>query len=293
MNAEHAVGRRRIGHLGPPGTHGEEALRAALTDATDAWELVALDSNGDVVRAVESGAVEAGFVPIENSVEGAVTETIDALVHDAPGVRIVGEIVWPAHHSLIAAGPLALEEITTVASHPQALAQCQEFISRELPNARRLAQVSTAEAVRDAIEQNAGRAAIGSHIAAEIYGGTVLAEKIEDSAGNKTRFVWLARGEDSPWTPPADTVVRTSLVFSGFNDTSPGGLVGILNEFAERDVNMSKIESRPQRTSLGHYLFFVDLDGAEDAPAIAGAINGVAQKVDKLRVLGCYHAYEG
>ncbi len=294
MTAEGQSGPRRIGHLGPPGTHGEEALRAALGEQVEGVTLVALESNGDVVRAVERGDVEAGFVPIENSIEGAVTETLDALVHDAPGVQIVGEVVWPAHHCLIAAEDMPLEAIGIVTSHPQALAQCARFIAENMPRAEKLAQVSTAGAVRHAIVNADGYAAIGSSIAAEIYGGVVLRSNIEDVAGNKTRFVWLAKQPlDSPWAGnPGDAATKTSLVFSGFNDTSPGGLVSILSEFAERDVNMSKIESRPERTSLGHYLFFVDLDGATDDAPVTDAIEGVRSKVKSLRVLGSFNAFE-
>lgn len=300
MSSEAGSQPLRIGHLGPPGTHGEEALRAALGPAVATAELVALDSNGDVVRAVESDNVDLGFVPIENSIEGAVTETLDALVHDAPNVRIVGELIWPAHHFLIAAEKIPLDQIEIVASHPQALAQCTHFIAEKLPNAKRLAEVSTAGAVRSAIAAGGGHAAIGSVIAAEVYGGAVLESEIEDVTGNKTRFVWLAKdpgridraGVGAAINDGAGTI-KTSLVFAGFNDTSPGGLVGILNEFAERDVNMSKIESRPERTSLGHYLFFVDLDGAESDPVIAAAIDGVRAKVRSLRVLGSFGAREG
>jgi prephenate dehydratase len=293
LNSE-GLAPRRIGHLGPPGTYGEEALRAALGEGAGAVELVALDTNRDVVLAVESGSVEAGFVPIENSVEGAVTETLDALVHDAPSVQIVGEVVWPVHHCLIASGNVPLEEIGVVASHPQALAQCAGFIASKLPNASKLAQVSTAEAVRSAVERGGGSAAIGSAIAAEMYGGTVVESAVEDVTGNKTRFVWLAKTAlDSPWAGnPMAAATRTSVVFSGFNDTSPGGLVRILSEFADRDVNMSKIESRPERTALGHYLFFVDLDGSIEDPGVAESIEGVRTKVRELRVLGSFNAFE-
>lgn len=294
MSADAALQPRRIGHLGPPGTHGEEALRAALGGRAGDVELVALESNAAIVHAVEAGEVEAGFAPIENSFEGAVTETMDALVHDAPSVKIVGEIVWPAHHCLIAATELPLGEIEIVSSHPQALGQCAQFLARELPGAKKLPEVSTAGAAWRAIEEGGRRAAIGSAIAADIYGGVVLRESIEDAAGNKTRFVWLAKEAlTSPWAGnPMDAATKTSLVFSGFNDTSPGGLVSILSEFAERDVNMSKIESRPERTSLGHYLFFVDLDGSAEDGAIAEAIDGARAKVKSLRVLGSFSAFE-
>jgi prephenate dehydratase len=294
LTPQSSIAPRRIGHLGPPGTYGEEALRAALGERADAVELVALDTNRDVVLAVESGLVEAGFVPIENSVEGAVTETLDALVHDAPGVQIVGEVVWAVHHCLIAAHNVPLAEIGVVASHPQALAQCAGFISERLPNAAKLAQVSTAEAVRGAVERGGGNAAIGSAIAAEMYAGTVIESAVEDVEGNKTRFVWLAKEAlTSPWAGNSmAAATRTSLVFSGFNDTSPGGLVRILAEFADRDVNMSKIESRPERTELGHYLFFVDLDGSIEDESIAASVAAVRTKVRTLRVLGSFNAFE-
>jgi prephenate dehydratase len=198
------------------------------------------------------------------------------------------------HHCLIAAGHVPLEEIGVIASHPQALAQCAGFIASKLPNASKLAQVSTAEAVRSAVERGGGSAAIGSAIAAEMYGGTVVESAVEDVTGNKTRFVWLAKSAlDSPWAGnPMAAATRTSVVFSGFNDTSPGGLVRILSEFADRDVNMSKIESRPERTALGHYLFFVDLDGSIEDPGVAESIEGVRAKVRALRVLGSFNAFE-
>lgn len=282
---------KRIAHLGPPGTYGEEALRAALGELLGSVELAPLETNRDVVLAVESGSADVGFVPIENSVEGAVTETLDALVHDAPNVQIVGELVFAVHHCLIAAQPTELGEITTVTSHPQALAQCNEFIHDNLPGASRLAQVSTAEAVKQAIAQP-GVAAIGSRIAADTYGGTVLAESIEDSSGNLTRFVWLSKQPVEEIGDNGDGAAKTSLVFSGFNDTSPGALVSILSEFAYRSVNMSKIESRPERTTLGHYLFFVDLDGSVADEAVANAIEAIRGKVRQLRVLGSFKAFE-
>jgi prephenate dehydratase len=283
-----------IAHLGPPGTYGEEALRAALGDALSEVTLLPVETNRDVVMAVERGSADAGFVPIENSVEGAVTETLDALVHDAPAAQIVGELVWPVHHCLIACAPADPASITTIGSHPQALAQCAEYIRDTLPNAHRLAQVSTAEAVREAIAQGDGHAAIGSRVAADTYGGTLLAENIEDSSGNKTRFVWLASEPlATGWAgTTTDGTPKTSIVFSGFNDTSPGGLVSILSEFAYRSVNMSKIESRPERTELGHYLFFVDLDGSIAEEAVEHAIEAIRGKVKQLRVLGSFASHD-
>jgi prephenate dehydratase len=283
-----------IAHLGPPGTFGEEALHATLGDALGELKLIACETNHDVVVAVENGEVDAGFVPIENSVEGAVTETLDALVHEAVGTQIVGELVWPIHHCLIAGTDLPLDQVTAVASHPQAIAQCANYINDNLPNAKRVQLVSTAEAVREAVEHTDGYAAIGSRIAADTYGGVVLADAVEDVTGNKTRFVWLAKQPlPADWLgldPAAPH--KTSVVFSGFNDTSPGALVSILSEFAYRSVNMSKIESRPERTQLGHYLFFVDLEGSTEDEALGNAIEAIRGKVRTLRVLGSFPAFE-
>ncbi|MGH2905510.1 MAG: prephenate dehydratase [Solirubrobacterales bacterium] len=282
-----------IAYLGPPGTFGEEALHATLADEAAGLRLITCETNREVVLAVESGSADAGFVPIENSVEGAVTETLDALVHEAPDTQMVGELVWPIHHYLIAGDGTALDQVTRVSSHPQALAQCAGWVHENLSGAQRASVVSTAEAVREAVD-SPGFAAIGSRIAAETYGGTVLAEQIEDVSGNKTRFVWLAkRPLPADWLgldPQAPT--KTTVVFAGFNDTSPGALVSILSEFAYRSVNMSKIESRPERTQLGHYLFFVDLEGSMTDEPVANAIEAIRGKVRVLRVLGSFPAFE-
>lgn len=282
----------RIAYLGPAGTFSEEALLGAVGAAgLVGVELIACATNRDVTLATQTGIADAAFVPIENSVEGSVTETLDALVHEATSTRIVGELVWPVHHCLIASAAAALDEIQSVTSHPQALAQCASFLQNALPQAPALINAtSTSEAVRDAIGRGLPAAAIGSSVAASEYGGTVIAEAIEDVSGNATRFVWLAQSMRSDgWLGTAPTGEwKTSVVFAGFNDTSPGGLVSILQEFASREVNLTKIESRPERTKLGHYLFFADIAGQESDPAVAEALDSVRAKVRTLRVLGSF-----
>lgn len=280
---------RQIAYLGPAGTHSEEALLYALGDDASEAELVPQASIGEAIGAVQGdGDVAAAFVPIENSIEGAVTQTLDTLVHDAPDVQIVGELVWPVHHCLIAREPTGLQDIGSVTSHPQALAQCTRFI-REQTGAQRVRDaLSTSEAVRSVIDGEFD-AAVASRLAAEEYGGAVVAENIEDEEGNATRFVWLAREPlVENWLGTAAGERKTSIVFAGFNDTSPGALVSILEEFASRAVNLTKIESRPERTRLGHYLFFADLSGAEQDPVIEEALAAVGQKVRMLRVLGSF-----
>jgi prephenate dehydratase len=196
----------------------------------------------------------------------------------------VAEVVRPITHCLIARDGVALEDVARVLSHPQALAQCARFLHERLPRAGTEVAASTAEAVRTALGAAEPLAAIGTRLAAELYGGSVLAEGVEDRPDNLTRFVWLAPAG----TPPHRAPDKTSVVFWGFNDESPGALVGVLRELADRGVNLTKIESRPRRVQLGHYMFFADLDGAEQDPPVRDALAGLAQRVETLRVLGSY-----
>jgi prephenate dehydratase len=271
----------RVGFLGPSGTFAEEALRAS---APANVEEAPFPTVWETVMAVQQGTVDQAVVPIENSLEGSVTTTLDALAGDASGVRIVAEVVRPITHCLIARAGVALDDVARVLSHPQALAQCSRFLHEQMAGARTEVAASTAEAVRTAVAADEPLAAIGTRLAAELYGGSVLAEAIEDRPDNLTRFVWLAPAG----TPPHRAPDKTSVVFWGFNDESPGALAGVLNEFAERDVNLTKIESRPRRVQLGHYMFFADLDGADDDPPVRDALAGLASRVEILKVLGSY-----
>jgi prephenate dehydratase len=274
----------RAAYLGPPGTFSEEALRAS---AGDGVEGVPLETVRDVVLAVQDGRTERAVVPIESAAEGSVDATLDALMREAPDVSIVGEIVLPVRHALIAAPGLTLQGVEAVVSHPQALAQCAHFIRTALPGARVVAATSTADAVREVTEEgrDGRRAAIGTLRAAELYGGEVLREGVEDCAGNATRFVWLA-----PGAPGAggEGATRTSLAFAGAGAGEPGWLVRCLSEFAFRGVNLTRIESRPRRDGLGSYVFFVDLDGGLGDERVAGAVEALRGHCDTVRVLGTY-----
>jgi prephenate dehydratase len=174
-----------------------------------------------------------------------------------------------------------------VISHPQATAQCGEFLRARLPNAELVSAGSTAEAVRQVRDADGDWAALGSRLSAELYGCRVLAEDVEDHSGNLTRFVWLA-----PAGEPADPGERakTSIVFWGAGDESPGWLVAVLHEFADRDINLTRIESRPRRVRLGHYMFFADLDGAASDAHVREALEALSARVQTLRVLGSYPA---
>jgi len=274
----------RAAYLGPPGTFSEEAL---LASAPGDVEPLPLATVHDVVLAVQDGRADRGLVPIESASEGSVDATLDALAADAPDVVIVGEVVRPVRHALVARAPVGLDAVSVVVSHPQALAQCAGFLRRELPGARAVAWTSTAEAVRAAAERaGEGWAAIGSPRAAELYGCAVLRDGIEDVAGNATRFAWLARG--SAGAVAGAGAHKTSILFAGPGAGSAGWLVRCLSEFAFRGVNLTRIESRPQKGRLGEYVFFVDCDGATADEPVAGALERLRSHCDVVRVLGSY-----
>jgi prephenate dehydratase len=285
--------RPRVGYLGPEGTFSEEALLASA--ALDAVEPVPLATIFDTISALRTLDVEWAIVPIENSLEGSISVTLDLLAGEARDVEIVGEALLRVRHSLIAAQPVELEEIDTVITHPQVPGQCASFLRSELARARVLPASSTAEAVRAVIATGErGQAALGTLLAADIYGGTVIREGVEDREDNETRFVWLARLDGDGSRPPLREVAgegwKTSLVFWGPGADSPGWLVRCLDEFARRSINLTKIESRPRRERLGSYMFFADVDGRFEDEAIAAAIAGIAPLCEEVRVLGSYPA---
>jgi prephenate dehydratase len=289
-----------VGYLGPAGTFSEEALQASAEAGS--VQPVAIATIYDTVLAVRSGAVRWAVVPIENSLDGSVTVTLDLLADECGDLEIVGEALLAVRHSLIAGEPLALEEIDTVISHPQVPGQCTRLLRGELAGARVLPASSTAEAVRVVSTSGTrGQAAIGTRLAAEIYGGTVIREGVQDRDDNVTRFVWLARaiaghtgtaarGERPPLAARGGARWKTSVVFWGPGADSPGWLVSCLEEFARRSINLTKIESRPQRAALGHYMFFADLQGSVRERAIAEAVEGLRTVCDHVRILGSYPA---
>jgi len=275
----------RVGFLGPEGTFSEEAARSA--PLVDGAELVALPTVRDTVMAVRDGDVDRAVVPIENALEGPIAVTLDTLAEEGSEVVIVGEVVVPVSPCLIVRDGTALGEIERVISHPQATGQCARFLREQLPQAVVAASDSTAEAVRIVVAQSAPWAALGTRRAAELYGAHVLAADVADEPGNATRFVWLAR---EPVAPDASVASKTSLAFWGAGDDSPGWLVRCLSEFAFRGVNLTKIESRPLRATLGHYRFFVDCEGdAREDPA-AAAVEGLRAHCEHVKILGSYPA---
>jgi prephenate dehydratase len=279
----------RIAYLGPEGTFSHQAL---LDAAVSGAAPIGAATLYDTVMAVQEGLVEAALVPIENSLEGSVDVTLDTLATDAVDVTIVGETVAEIHNCLIAARSLELEAIETVYSHPQANAQCAHFLRSRLPAARVIATSSTADAVRSvSAAPDAPHAALGNRLAASLYGGVVLLEDVDDHDGNQTRFVWLAPAharEQVRATVGGAGAAKTSIVFWGAGDGSAGWLVNCLAELADRGISLTRIESRPRRIGLGHYMFFADFEGAGDDPAVAAAIAGLRGRCEQVRVLGSY-----
>jgi len=285
--------RGRVGYLGPAGTFSEEALLTSAAEGT--VEPVALAGIYETVTALRRDELDWAIVPIENSLEGSINVTLDLLAGEASDLRIVGEAVLRVRHALIAAEETTLEEIATVISHPAVPGQCTRFLRGELAHAQIVPASSTAEAVRTVIGQG-GRtaAALGTELAAEIYGATVVRREVEDRDDNQTRFVWLAREERAGVPPPlragTDGEWKSSIIFWGTGAERPGWLVRCLGEFAARDINLTRIESRPRRTRMGTYMFFADLYGRESEPDVAAALAGLGELCEHVAVLGSYRA---
>jgi len=271
---------RRLAFLGPPGTFSEEA---ALRYDPEAQHLPFVSISA-VAAAVDSGMADEGIVPIENSLEGSVTETLDVLIHDSQ-LALRNEIVLPIEHLLLARPGTKPSDVKVISSIPQALAQCRGFIERCFPKAALEAALSTAAAVEEVMGRE-GVAAIGNRRAADLYGAEALAQGIQDRSSNVTRFVALAH-EDHP--PTGDD--KTSVPFAFAVEDRPGLLVSALEEFSSRGINLSKIESRPSKERLGVYIFLADLDGHRTEQPLAESLERVREKCSFFRVLGSYPHY--
>jgi len=277
------VSTRRIGFLGPEGTFTEQALltQADLLGA----DLVPCETIADVIAATAAGELDLGFVPIENAIEGTVNVTLDTLAFETD-LLIQREVEIAIQLELLGVPGADLAAITTVVSYPHALAQCPGFLHDTLPDARTGAATSTAEAARAVAEAGDPTvAAIGTALAAEIYGLDVLATDIEDHTDNQTRFVLLAR-EGMPAATGHD---KTSLVIFQRTD-QPGTLLTILGEFAARSINLTKLESRPTKKGLGHYCFIIDLEGHIAEELVADCLRDLKSKCEDVKFLGSYPA---
>jgi prephenate dehydratase len=273
----------RIAYLGPAGTFTEDALGEALADRD--FEALRTATIHDAILAVEAGDADRALVPFENSIEGSVRGTLDTLAFEAEAVTIVGEHDYRVRVHLIARGGVEMDEVEAVLSHQQPLAQCARFLREALPEIELRSVSSTAAAVRMVAESARPWAALGSRAAAELYNCSILREGVEDESGNVTRFVWIAPAGTEP---TEGTTWKTSLVFSELGEDHPGALVNALREFSDREINLTRIESRPLRSGLGRYMFFCDLEGAADDEPVAEAIAQLRSKAESVRILGSY-----
>ncbi len=273
----------KIAYLGPAGTFTEDALTEAISASE--YEALRTATIHDAIVAVERGEADRALVPIENSLEGSVRNTLDTLAFEVGAVTIVGEHDYRVRVHLIAREGMAVEDVEAVLSHPQPLAQCARFLRERFPEVELRSVSSTAAAVRMVSESARPWAALGAHAAASFYGCELLLEGVEDSDDNVTRFVWIAPEGTEPM---GDGPWKTSLVFSELGDDHPGALVDALREFSERGINLTRIESRPLRQGLGRYMFFCDLEGKVADPAISEAIEQLRGKAESVRILGSY-----
>ena len=269
---------RRIAYLGPPGTYSESAMLAHDPDAVP----IPCPSFAEAARQVEAGNADEAVVAIENSLEGSVTDTLDLLLHESK-LSIAREIVIPIAHCLLVKPGTALNEIRVVFSHTQALGQCRIFIEKHLEKAAKVASLSTVAAVADMLESKRPGAAISPRRAADLYPVDVLAEGIQDRKENVTRFVVLASEDHAPTGND-----KTSIAFTFSDEDKPGQVFRALGEFAKRGINLSKIESRPSKESLGRYIFLVDLEGHRIDPAVDAALSAIGGEATFFRVFGSY-----
>ena len=282
-NIELVPAATRVGFMGPHGTFTEQALLSQPDLA--AADTRPFDSIPDVLNGLVTGEVDLGFVPIENAIEGAVNVTQDALAFDLD-LRIQREVVLDVQLNLLALPGTQLADIHTVVSFPVAVAQCRSFLREHIPDAEIQAATSTAEAARKVGEQRLeGVATISNPLAAELYGLEAIAEAVEDHTGNQTRFLLLAR-EGVPG--PTGHVKTSVVVFQRANE--PGSLLAILHEFAARNIDLSRLESRPTRRVLGDYCFLLDFEGHIGDEVVADCLRDLKMKQGDIKFLGSYPA---
>ena len=266
----------RVAYLGPAGTFTQQAVMKHFGHEVEALAEADIDA---CFHAVETGRADFAVVPVENSTEGAISRTLDLIV--ASPLKICGEVMLPIHQTLMRK-QASMEGIRRVYGHAQSLAQCQQWLGRHLPGAERIAVVSNSEGARLAAADPEA-ATLGSEAAAELYGLTVIQARIEDEASNTTRFLVLGQGDAAPSGRD-----KTSLVMSTKNE--PGAVVRLLQPLAEAGISMSKLESRPARSSNWEYLFFVVCEGHRQDARLAAALAEIGSRAAFLKILGSYPA---
>ena len=270
---------RNISYLGPAGTFTE--LAAQLYDSKA--NLIPQSSFRAVYDSVNIDS-DLAVLPIENSLNGSVVDTLDLLIHD-PSLIICDEVIIKIEHHFIIDPNTNVDDVKNIYSHPQALAQCRNFLSKNYPNANCIASLSTATAVQDMLKDDRNAAAIASQRAADFYGANTIKCNIEDNPNNATRFIVLSQTDHIP-----TQYDKTSIAFS-FNEDSPGLLHLILLEFASRKINLSKIESRPSKQLLGQYVFLIDFEGHRKETYIKETLENILNQVSILKIFGSYPRY--
>lgn len=267
----------KLAYLGPAGTFGEEAaLRFAPTA-----ELLPFPSHPAVAAAVESGMADTGVVAVENLINGSVPETLDILIHETT-LQIQAELILPVVLNLVVKPGTRADQVKVIYSHAVALGQCRKFVERCFPHAQLEAALSTTEAVDLAFARGNDAGAIATVRASELRGGEILAQAIQDSDSNVTRFVLLGRGKPAPTGRD-----RTSIAFTFAND-QPGALASVLDEFAKAKINCTKIESRPTKATFGEYVFLIDFEGHQDEPQGRAVLDAIRPLCGELKVFGSY-----
>lgn len=269
----------KIAYLGPQGTFSEEAARLC---ASDGDELIPFSSFPALISAVETTVADIAVLPIENSLEGSVSTTLDLLIHETK-LQICREVVVQVHHCLVGVPGAKITGIEFVHSHPQALGQCRRFLGRVLPDAHETAALSTAGAVQEIVKLgDPAHAAIGTAGAAALFDGEILAQNIEDNRTNATRFVALSDRDHEPTGSD-----KTSLAVS-VRQNVPGSLHAVLDELAVDNIQMTKLESRPHKSVLGQYYFLIDIEGHRLDDKISQALERMRAKTDVFQVWGSY-----
>jgi chorismate mutase/prephenate dehydratase len=264
----------KVAYLGPQGTFTQMATLKQFGDSVVGMPLVTVD---DVFREVTSESCHYGVVPVENSTEGVINHTLDNFLDSS--LRICGEVEIRVHHQLMVS-PEATGEIKRIYSHQQTLGQCRRWLNGHYPNVERLTASSNAEAARRVVEEK-DAAAIAGEMAAEIYGLDILSRQIEDESDNTTRFIVVGREDIGPSGND-----KTSIVVSTHNQ--PGALYKLLEPFHRHDVSLTSIETRPSRTGMWSYVFFIDFDGHRDDELIKKVLSEIDSDALEVKMLGSY-----
>ena len=276
---------KKMGVLGPLGTHSEAAAQYLSRLLPERPELLVYPDIFAVIQAVEDGEVDSCLVPVENSLEGAINITLDTLAR-SDDLFVASELIWPVHNQLMARP--GTKKICRIYSHPQPISQCRSYLQQHYPEAELIKVASTARAAEIVAKEPRGRgaAAICTKRGGELNGLVTVATEIQDNMANATRFFELRRVTAAPQAAigPAEKM----LVICEIDGQKAGALYDVLKEFADRGVNMTRIESRPARTELGAYIFFFDLDVADNEEALRTSVAAVARKSKWLKDLGSF-----